>query len=437
MSGQQLQPSMTSEQTIFQWFAGSFGDAKKMLYDLNNFSPPSYIQTNQEMFFEMKDLVSSLLEYGSLELESHERENYESLINLLDRQVLGNFLLNKDEDSLREVVFMLRPVAISLNISLNIGIYTPEELFSILSEEGGGYELDRMLFTLKQASMGQDQESYTDILLPYLDIDAVVNQKIFSWEDALTLTIMLQAVWSYFSLLDVFDKARLIESYTYKSIVLGIPVRHYLEEFLYNTTDVINYAFSNDMILRSLDDSRETLPVDISEGNYQSLKEIINKYAPQTGESSIDSYGQTESIRNIYQGQKNRDKYVNWLLETVYIVNHVQDFDLVEMPKYKEVTEETLASDELIQLLQWFYNKNTWPKIVEYYRQEKPRIVLNAIFLELFRHYDLAKQNVVDMLIDFTELLKKEKIIDSEKDIIEFHEEDGHFHWNADFLSGL
>ena len=87
---------------------------------------------------------------------------------------------------------------------------------------------------------------------------------------------------------------------------------------------------------------------------------------------------------------------------------------------------------ELMKLLAYFAYDGEFERAIEYFKDEKSKVPLR-IFLEYLREA-VGLEDVVNAQngLSFTEALREAGLLPANQDIIEYHEQDGQFHWNED-----
>jgi len=71
--------------------------------------------------------------------------------------------------------------------------------------------------------------------------------------------------------------------------------------------------------------------------------------------------------------------------------------------------------------------------MLEYFKDKPTNFVPLKIFLNNFVEDNLDSELFVEKISAFDNFLKENKILELDKEIIEFHEADGKFHW-ADWI---
>lgn len=394
-----------------------------------------------EIVKKIKEYSYILLEYPETAIEKEWGEADCTLIVLIDIELVKSFLNSLGTDNSRilskEVLKNLEYISASLNLMSGMEVYTPDEFKEIFLESKIQIDYLRFFHTLGQIFVGLDKNKYIEFILVFLSVDSVINRQKLINEEALIISLFLRIVWKNFIFLNFDDKKLLLQNYLYRSVVTGVPVLKILKDyFYYNSYDEYSYLIEHTKIIPELKQNKEivNLDSDITSGEAVNKKliDVINGYEVRSGGKVLDGFSQQEYIKELFEKEKKKQFYVGWFMQIFFIFFHTERCTLIEIPHFKEDSEEKIQSKELSEILLKIFFEDEWGDIVKYYQQEKSLVPIEVIFRNYARNFNLKNEAAVQRFAKLSDLLKKEGIIN--EDILEFHESDGQFHWNKNLL---
>ena len=244
-------------------------------------------------------------------------------INILDVDIISEFARNPRDAGVRDVLFFQLELVAGTTVYGEISeTYTPEQISKILTGEMREYNPVWFAYTLRQAIIGYDVHKYREVIWPYIELEQVISRREYSWEEAFYFSLMLQNAWYFFGVLPEEQQVFLLSFYFYRSIVVGVPVKEYLSNSLYESAGIFDLLFFHALYTGALDQNIEAMTTSIISNTTKPLNEVMNGYVSRVGEDILDGFKQNEFIQGLYEGQKGRDAYVSWLQEVFFIIFH-------------------------------------------------------------------------------------------------------------------
>lgn len=395
---------------------------------------------------EIKTIASNLLGIVEITVDSTELKEMENIISYLDLEASNRLLkllqsANFDEHdiSIDEVLNQLRLLNATFFTPEGIREYSRDEMKAIFSQPEVTYNYIRLVYTLNVIADSLGTNDFTervDMIKDFVFIEENSKEEEFLWEDLLIFTLMLRIVWRFINYASVEEQNILFSRYLYKSIVFGLPVRQYLENYFNGSVSFPEYVYKLNGMITLLEKSTEEVMVyRATEGKRESLASLIAMYNSHANKQGAEAFEKQEFINTLYIiGLKGRDKFIHWLRETLYIYTGAETAKLGENPDYRKRFELNEYEKQVSQLLDWFLDVETWPKIIEYYNHTEHAVSVWVLIKNCSLIFDLKKEKAAQRFLDFTSLLQQNNILKPHEFIIEFHEEDGQFHWNENLI---
>ena len=145
------------------------------------------------------------------------------------------------------------------------------------------------------------------------------------WEVMFLESLMIRALWANLDVLDEAFQELLIKNYFYIGIVIGVPMRSLAVNFSFTGT-VEGAETKKNLMMASLLDSRESIPVNLQNDEWKNMSEILKNYGAQLNGEKSSSFAQEEFIKNFYVGQNGREIWRGWLRELLVIMNNLSGF---------------------------------------------------------------------------------------------------------------
>ena len=257
---------------------------------------------------------------------------HRELIRFLDADLLTDFLKNPDDKPTRDILSsQLALIGVATTPVSNVEPYDTVELQKAIKGESGIYNDIALLSTLHRVLHGNDEalQSYYSLLfglLPAIRPDDLFQN--YSWEEAFMYAVLLQAVWSGFPGLTPERQQFLLQNYYYQAIVVGVPVRSYLQAFI--TGNPKAKPVDQMMLLeRLLDANREAVPTKTAGAESKLFVDVLREYMAALYGGEVSTLAQEKTVEDFYRGQSNAEVYTGWLRESLNIIYHLQRHDLV------------------------------------------------------------------------------------------------------------
>jgi len=364
---------------------------------------------------------------------------HEKLKGLSDESQINRQSLNELNISNPQLSLQLEYVCIILNLIKKSGeVYSSVELFKILDNTTiNEVEKFRILNTLVFLLNDDENREVGRIELPKILASGVaVHKKLYNWEEAIRLFLILTLVIKEFSSLPESVQYFIINNYFYCAQVFGIPINKMMERALYETRNIQSYIEKNLIFLDAVKRNEEIvligkdLQVEISIGEL--LGKYIDKKLPDlNSEKNISVY-----LEDLYVDVKEKSLYIKWLKSFFSLYFYLEQANLISNNVGGELNEKEIADNELIKLCTFFaLGPIGFDEIIKYYQnQEKINVPLNRFINQLKKLVSLKDEGVIEDLIKLTNILRDNNIIFDSDELIEYHESDNQFHWNEDYL---
>ncbi len=418
-------------QNFYKFFTNSWSQTRGALLDLSKI-----VGSGQE-YDDIRYNVPFLLSMGEEVVIESDKIISQKLLAILDVKLVDDFVKGMGDKNvfLKEVHRQIMLLVAATGLVDGVNIYPPNELFEILSGKKEQYNLNRVLFTLNDASVGLNAKEllYNDIILPVLDIENV-ERELIGWEDALMYAMMLKMVWSSFSFLSDDDKTSIVRFTFFKAIVVGVPVEEIFKSFLFDTSSIVDFVIKHGVILEGLKQNKEEVLIDVKNIKYRLLTDIAQTHEVRKSDDKSESYLQQEYIDDLYKQVRGRDKYISWLREVLYIISAVEEGKLIEKPFFEIEQSQKKERQDVTKLLTWFFVPNRWFKFVEYLNQKDDRVPFGRFLYYCTKYFTLENDDVIQMFSDFEFFLQENNILKLNENILEFYEEDDKFHWNEGLI---
>ncbi|GEM_PF-4508145 len=325
---------------------------------------------------------------------------------------------------LEDLSFQLNIIASFLNKIPGRKIYDLELLKQIVN---GNTEEDPLsvVFTLRENLHYKDGRDIAHYFINEI-ISKNINSRSFDWYNNLLYTILFHLVFLYFDSFDDQAQVEILKNGFFRAIVSGAPVRSALSKKLYDTKYLVSLLINDDQLLKAIVDNEEL----ISYGQIKiNLKEIFLTFVDKNSDI-LNKNLMLQYINKLNIGNK---KINDALLECLDIYVRLHEVELIENNSSQDLPESEMAFHQNMELLLLFTNRKKWPQMLEYFKDKPTNFVPLKIFLNNFVEDNLDSELFVEKISAFDNFLKENKILELDKEIIEFHEADGKFHW-ADWI---
>lgn len=270
----------------------------------------------------------------ALSLAANEPDNSSPLriidretIRLLDVDLVDEFVRDPTDEIIRDnLAIELRLLVAGIGSIPNMAPYTIPELKAILQGEGRFYDDSILLLTLRRAMEAPGGIEYASLMLRTLppgNAPADLKDR-YWWDDALILAGTLQLVWRFFPILDQAEQEAVLQHYLYRSLVLGAPVRLWVQEALSKATDETALSGMYALFTKALLESQESVPLDREATKGKNLADIYREYLVKVYNEDISALAQEKFISDFYQNAASASIYALWLREAVNIFAHLK-----------------------------------------------------------------------------------------------------------------
>lgn len=268
----------------------------------------------------------------------------------------------------------------------------------------------RLLGSMADLTPSEDGKYLSLLMMDYAEKYYITNDTRFSWEDVMFFTVFLHVMWMNFVLYGEREQQTLLQRFFYRAVAADVNVRPSLEEILYRTYTLVDYLERNAFLVEGL-----RLNTEVISG--VSLKDLLVANPTPSPEQFLETLKEKPVEL----------KAVEKIMEFFPLLANAQ---LIERNHRGEKTEKDLDVERVSKVVEMFLVKDSWEKFAEYYSQENPEVPFARVYNELKENMDLEKDAAVEMLLSFSEFLHEKNILSNDQELIEFHEDDGKFHWN-------
>lgn len=314
--------------------------------------------------------------------------------------------------------------------------YTFEEFGNLIFENVGEVDNERLLVTLSEAKY-DDKNGYKFVrsIVNFLLIGTERDEEKMEWEESFILFAMLDVLYHRFSKLTGTERWFVLQNYFYKAIVCGLPVKNVLQNYLRDSDSTFDHLIKCSELKECLANNKEKTPINLMKGEKRQMVVLLNNYVSQAAGDDLNGYKIEEFAQNLYKGEIGRDAFVAWLREVFLIVLHVNSADLIDWDRDRNFGQEEVAAEDKVKLLFYVgFGGQILRRVVDYFRNKKSVVSLGVFIKTLKENFDLGDEKIVERILDFIKILKENGLFGDDKELIEFHESDGKFHWNEELF---
>lgn len=326
----------------------------------------------------------------------------------------------------------LRIVCFVLGLDLSLDRYDSEKCFGIIGGAVPVFDEAVLALSLKELLDVHDGIEFTQWLLPTNVLHFDLDQNL-PWYEALLRTMILHIVWNVYSLLSEFDQGDLLRRLYGMAAWSGVPVEKILADFVYDTNNVGAYAAAHQVLRENLEQNTEMIP-GVGDVPATALRTLCLDWFASVSETDILPDSALDFITKKYPTlfPNQADNLANALL----VYGKVCEALLTESNRAGDIrSEERQVKAALAQLLLWFVDDATWPKIVEYFKQESAVVLPKQFFRFLAENFPLENDEIaLEKIMKFTETITTAGLLPVEFAPIMFSEEAGGFIWDTEAL---
>ena len=245
------------------------------------------------------------------------------IIGLIETRPLERVVARKETaaiEDLARIALQLLFVSAALVIEPAAMPYEADEITEILKTDSK-IELDPLLLAAtfgKQIITGEAGRSILLRLLP-METDMATTE-LFRWEDAFLNAIGIHLAWSLFASATDRDRGYILQHYTYRGIVCGVPVRSWLAA-AYN---VKTSQISSTQFVQALLSSIELVPLNAGLIETKKLSDITHEFISVAVRETIPTLAQEKYLTTWYDSSPEGQIFRGWLRDTLTIVYKLQ-----------------------------------------------------------------------------------------------------------------
>lgn len=378
-------------------------------------------------------------QFGGLDLNNTTVEQWEGVYSAsnpdvkkrVDKEILAIIPL------FTRLKIQLQTVGILTALPLGPALYSVEDTRRFVVGNGEGCDFPRLIFTLREMSVTDTRHEAHLISKEFLTTEACLNNEDLEWKQAVLLAWTLGFMFSEFERLSSEDRIWLINNYFYRAIAAGVPVRQFLQSYLLSSRWVVEYVQRNAAFALSIENNSEKIPAEQAEVNLP-VGLFCANYDKNFSDQLSDEQSQNGFIEGIVNKSTNDNTdfsarfHPQWLKEVLFLYSHIKEASLVDWLKDGDSPLNYENRGELIRLLAYFAYGGAFELAIKYFKDRKNKVPLK-IFLQYLKDVvDLTDGVNIPNCLAFTEALHTGGLLPVDQDIVIFHEQDGHFHWNED-----
>lgn len=313
--------------------------------------------------------------------------------------------------------------------------YDPEDIEALLIGKKNTMNMLRLARSFSELSRSYPID-VTTVMAPIFSDALVRDREIYSWEDIFLLTLMLHTAYARFELLSSEIQTLLLQTFYYRAIVLGVPVRESLKNALHGTRTVLSFTQLTERLLNAMDANIERVPTEAKPQGQRLLGLVAQDCLKNANGTAATEDQINIFVHTMYGATPSAALFMSWLEEALSVYMRIRDGDLIEKNRGGELSKREQYLNDLVWLSAMFgIGKAGASDIVTYFKEEHPRVPLVAFFRRLKEAVNLKEDVAVENCMEISEALQSAGVIPKDQDIITFHEEDGKFHWNETLLS--
>lgn len=406
----------TKAEKIYKYFYQNTSEIEKKLVDLSLLNYSTFLSSADVL------LMTDRLRLLSDNYTKKETNEYfwldKQLFNFLDLDLISNCLLSPDKEKINQLVSNLKLVNTAIGEEDGLNRYSVDEIISCINSSKKDFDYFSLIHSLRQELFDQYNRDLVKAILDYLQ--KVEIYKDWEIKELVVFVFLLNIIWKNFDFLLPAEQTYLLNLFCYISVLVGIPVADILKNSIYQTNNPLDFVVKNKFFADALDKNIEIIPIDENIQQVADLNEVFKNFLAI--DQNPDGF-----VKNTYHADQK--VLVDSLVEVLAIYRGLKNADLIKKNYAGEDNEADNYNQEASNLLAWFIAKSDWSKLIEYYKNTTPIVPFDVFihFLPLF--IDLEKPASVEKILEFAGLLKLNNIISNDKEIIEFHESDGKFHW--------
>ncbi len=406
----------TKPEKIYKYFYQNIAEIDKKLADLSAFNFATFLNSDDNLLFVNRlQLLSDnflkkvLNEYLWLDKQ---------LFNFLDLDLINQFLSSPDKDKINLLSDNIKIISSAIGEEDNLDRYNVDEIISCINLSKKDFDFFSIINSLRQELFDQHNRDLIKAIFNYLQKVELYRD----WEikELVVFVLLLNIIWKNFDFLLPVEQSYLLNLFFYISVLIGIPVASILKNSIYQTSNPVDFVVKNKFLADALDKNIEIIPVDKNIQQVADLGEVFKIFLALNQEPS-------GFVRNSYQADQK--VLSDSLVEVLIVYYGLKNANLIDKNYVGEDNEADNYNQEVSDLLSWFIAKSDWNKLLDYYKNKTPRVPFEVLINNFPLFIDLKKPEAVEKISEFTNLLKLNNIISSDKEIIEFHESDGQFHW--------
>ncbi|KKW42252.1 MAG: hypothetical protein UY92_C0009G0056 [Candidatus Magasanikbacteria bacterium GW2011_GWA2_56_11] len=252
----------------------------------------------------------------------------------------------------------------------------------------------------------------------------------YTWEEAFLLTVFIQVVYRALPQLSEDDRISAVKNFFYRAIMLGVPVRQICAELVYDTDTPISYALEHRSLSQALADNVEKVVLSLDGPVSRPWSDTLSEYRSRARGGQDETNSAREYALDLYPEGAAEPRLREWYAEMLDIFVHLEKADLVPHNRGGELAPDEAYHNDLVQLIAWFgVGEAARKDLVGYFQTAGARVPLAAFHKSLEAAADLSQDTTVENALAWADALRSAGLLGPDEEILEFHENDGRFHW--------
>lgn len=395
----------------------------KDVYLLKN---PAFIEQESEIILpESDEMIKLLLDIG---MKNESLIRWFKVFNSFaeEEQVKIYKKLESLVVAVKELKYQLLLVCSFCHSLSGFKIYTADEFGDLLSD-AEKYDLPSMLATLRDGFDNKEGIGMGRSIISMLSGESFTSLYEFDWKDNFLFSVFLIVSFKFFTLYDEEKQKFLLQNYIFRAIIAGVDVKKYLRDFILGSTDIVTYLVNHKFLFDAITINEEFVLLDVGGGERQKIKDILNnnlKYLTDDSDVLVD-----QIVKNITR-QKIKGSYRSfvWVHEFIHLISKIKQANLVS-PDDFDLSDSEKYRFDLLQLVYYFVNRERWDNVVKYYNKKEFFVPFKNFIDELASFIDINKEMAPQILLDFSDFLRKNNVAVAKKDIIIYDQQAGQFKW--------
>lgn len=268
-----------------------------------------------------------------------------------------------------------------------------------------------LINTLHSVFLTKEARVYVPALVEYFNINNKdLLETPYSKVEIIFIILALYILWAELFFIPLSNQKIILSKVFCVSAVIGIPVDSMLVAAVKKQSFTIeNYIYYTDFLIDCLKNNQEKIMIDNNQIVFGSI---------------VDSLYEEASI------PKSPEQIVSLCLLTHKILKG----DLLNLDFFDQKDKSQQYAEDMQKLILWFFVRQLWSKIANYFAAPEPLVSLVTFVHELQNH-DILDDESVERYINFSVFLQENSLVSKDVSLVLFNENTSQFEWNPEFLN--